>query len=248
MTMQRMHRASPWVGAASLSAVSLLSCGGSEPPAAAPSQDGPKAAAPPHPKKQRLSISGQLGSLDESKVEESFNRLLPKLGDCLSQGSSRVEFIGGHVKFFVRISLDGSAKWAYLPESTIGDRETERCMLGVVKAARWPLPAEGEGQAQKAFDFDPSPDIREAVAWGSDRVAKALAAARPKLDHCTQAAPGRYRATAYIQTKGTPISAGVAPPDEHGEPAAVDCIVEVIKAMRFPSPGSWPAKVVFDVD
>jgi len=248
MTMERMHPAAPWVAVVSLSVVFLPSCGGSEPPAATPSHQTAKPAAAPRPRKQRLSISGQLGSLDEGKVEETFNRLMPKLGNCLSQGSSRVEFIGGHVKFFVRISLDGSAKWVYLPESTIGDRETERCMLSVAKTARWPVPAEGEGQAQKAFDFDPSPDVREAVPWGPDRVAKALATARPKLGQCTQAAPGRYRATVYVQTKGTPLAAGVAPPDERGEPAAVDCIVDVIKGMRFPSPGSWPAKVVFDVD
>jgi len=30
--------------------------------------------------------------------------------------------------------------------------------------------------------------------------------------------------------------------------ANVDCIVDVIKTLKFPSPGSWPAKVMFDVD
>jgi hypothetical protein len=206
-----------------------------------------KATDRPKPK-QRLAISGQLGSLDQGKVDETFNRLMPKFGNCLSQGSSRVEFIGGHVKFFVRIALDGTAKWAYLSESTIGDRDTERCMLGVAKSARWPMPAEGEGQAQKAFDFDPSPDVRDAVPWGPDRVAKPLASARGKLGHCTEGAPGRYRATVYVQTNGTALAAGIAPPDERGEGSAADCIVDVLKSMKFASPGSWPAKVMFDVD
>jgi len=159
-----------------------------------------------------------------------------------------VEFISGHVKFFVRITMDGSAKWAYLPECTIGDRETERCMLGVVKSARWPTPVEGEGQAQKAFDFDPAPDVRDAVPWGADRVAKTLASARAKLSQCAQGVPGRYRATVYVHTNGTALAAGVSPPDERGEGAAVDCMVDVIRALKFPSPGSWPAKVMFDVD
>jgi hypothetical protein len=235
---------------AALSAMLLggaMSCGGSEPAPAAPAHEGPKAAERPKPK-QRLSMSGQLGSLDEGKVEDTFNRLIPRFGDCLAQGSSRVEFIGGHVKFFVRIALDGSAKWAYLSESTIGDRDTERCMLGVAKGVRWPIPTEGEGQAQKAFDFDPSPDVRDAVPWGADRIAKSLATARPKLGQCTQGAPGRYRATVYVHTNGTAISAGVATPDERGEGGAADCLVAVIKGMKFPSPGSWPAKVIFDVD
>src|SRR5215471_7091701 len=113
--------------AAALAMVSLAmvaSCGGSEPPPAAPAHDAPKATAERPRPKQRLSISGQLGSLDEGKVEDTFNRLVPRFNECLAQGSSRVEFIGGHVKFFLRIAVDGSAKWAYLPESTIGDRDT----------------------------------------------------------------------------------------------------------------------------
>jgi hypothetical protein len=237
-----------WTRHVPLLLVALAACGGSEPPAAAPSHEtAPKTAERPK-SKQRLSISGQLGSLDEGKVEDTFNRLLPRFGDCLTQGSSRVEFIGGHVKFFVRIALDGSAKWAYLSESTIGDRDTERCMLGIAKGVKWPIPAEGEGQAQKAFDFDPSPDVRDAVPWGADRIARSLATARPKLGQCTQGAPGRYKATVYVQTNGTAISAGVATPDERSEAGAADCLVSVIKSMKFPSPGSWPAKVMFDVD
>jgi hypothetical protein len=227
--------------------VSAASCGGSDPPAAAPAPEAPKAAERPKAK-QRLSISGQLGSLDEGKVEETFNRLVPRFGDCLAQGSSRVEFIGGHVKFFVRIGVDGSAKWAYLSESTIGDRDTERCMLGIARGVRWPQPAEGEGQAQKAFDFDPSPDVRDAVPWGADRIAKSLKSAHAKLSHCTQGAPGKYKATVYVQTDGSALAAGVATPDERGESSAADCLVDVIKAMKFPSPGSWPAKVMFDVN
>jgi hypothetical protein len=234
---------------AALIVVSLgAACGGSEPPPAAPTHEAsPKPMERPR-QKQRLSISGQLGSLDEGKVEDTFNRLLPRFGECMAQGSSRVEFIGGHVKFFVRIGIDGNAKWAYLPESTIGDRDTERCMLGVAKSVRWPIPTEGEGQAQKAFDFDPSPDVRDAVPWGADRIARSLATARPKLGQCTQGAPGRYKATVYVHTNGTAIAAGVATPDERGEAGAADCLVAVIKGMKFPSPGSWPAKVMFDVD
>jgi hypothetical protein len=193
-------------------------------------------------------MGGQLGSLDEGKVNETFASLAPRFGECLSQGSSRVEFIGGHVKFAIRIGLDGAAKWAYLSESTLGDRDTERCMLTAAKSARWPLPQEGEGQAQRAFDFDPSPDGRDAVPWGADRISKALASARAKLGSCASRAPGKYHATVYVHTNGTALAAGVAPPDERGEPGSVDCMVDVIKAMRFPSPGSWPAKVTFDVD
>jgi hypothetical protein len=193
-------------------------------------------------------MGGQLGSLDEGKVNQTFATLAPRFEQCLSQGSSRVEFLGGHVKFFIRIALDGNAKWAYFAESTLGDRDTERCMLDAAKNARWPLPQEGEGQAQRAFEFDPSPDVREAVPWAADRISKSLGSVRAKLGQCAHRAPGKYHATVYVQTNGTAMAAGVAPPDERGETGAVDCMVDVIKSMRFPSPGSWPAKVTFDVD
>jgi hypothetical protein len=227
--------------------VAVAACGGSAAPVAAPKQAAAPKEAPAKPK-GKFAMTGQLGSLDEGKVNETFATLLPRFNECLSQGSSRVEFLGGHVKFAIRITLDGNAKWAYLSQSTLGDRETERCMLSAAKSARWPLPEEGEGQAQREFDFDPSPDVREAVPWGPDRISKALGSARAKLGHCAQRAPGKYQATVYVQTNGTPIAAGVAPPDERGESGPVDCMVDVIKAMRFPSPGSWPAKVSFAVD
>jgi hypothetical protein len=86
------------------------------------------------------------------------------------------------------------------------------------------------------------------VPWASDRISKALGSARAKLGQCAHRAPGKYHATVYVQTNGTTMAAGVAPPDERGETGAVDCMVDVIKAMRFPSPGSWPAKVMFEVD
>jgi hypothetical protein len=228
-------------------AVTATACGGSAPLPAAPKQAATSKEAPAKPK-QKFAMGGQLGSLDEGKVNETFATLAPRFNDCLTQGSSRVEFLGGHVKFAIRITLDGAAKWAYLSESTLGDRETERCMLNSVKGARWPLPQEGEGQAQRVFEFDPSPDVRDAVPWGPDRISKSLAGARAKLGQCAHRAPGKYHATVYVHTNGTALSAGVAPPDERGEPASVDCMVDVIKAMRFPSPGSWPAKVMFEVD
>jgi hypothetical protein len=190
-------------------------------------------------------VSSELGELDEGKVNQTFESLTSSLGDCLQKGAGHVEFIGGHVKFFVRIGADGSAKWAYLSESTIGDRATERCMLDAAKGAHWPAPAGGEGQAQKAFDFDPSPDVRAPVPWASDRAAAPVAHARAKLAHCN--AHGRFRATAYVQTDGSVLSAGVAPPDDRAEQAS-DCVVGIVKGLKFTSPGSWPAKISFDVE
>jgi hypothetical protein len=227
-------------------AASLVACGGEarEPKSSVATEAKPSE----RPHKRAMGVSGQLGSLDPRQVDQTFNGLAPKFGKCLGEGGSRIEFIGGHVKFFVRIGLDGRARWAYLSESTLGDRATERCMLDVVRGAHWPPPLEGEGQAQKSFEFDPSPDIRQAVVWSSERVDKPLAGARAKLDQCRAGAPGRYHITMYVQTDGSALSAGVATPSERGEASAADCIAEAIKTVKFPSPGSWPAKAEFQLD
>jgi hypothetical protein len=39
---------------------------------------------------------------------------------------------------------------------------------------------------------------------------------------------------------------GIASSDESGEKAA-DCLVDLLKGAKFPSPGSWPAKVTFSL-
>jgi hypothetical protein len=224
--------------------VSLGACGGAEPEPTTAHEPVAKTA----PKrKSAMAVSGQLGSLDPRQVDAAFNSLTSKFGQCIGQASSRIEFIGGHVKFFVRIGMDGRARWAYLSESTMGDRSTERCMLDVVRGARWPEPVAGDGEAQKSFDFDPSPDTRQAVAWTSERVEKPIAGARPQLDECRASAPGHYKVTLYVQPDGSALAAGVATPNQKGEPEAAECIANALKTLKYPSPGSWPAKVEFDL-
>lgn len=225
------------------SSVLLLACGGSSPPPEAPTQEPEPATS--RPRRPSLSVSQELGSLDQAEVNAAFSRLAPKLMSCMERGSSDNEMLAGHVRFFVRIDQEGRARWAYLSESTLGDRDTERCMLGIVKAASWPLPIDGEGQASSSFDFDASPDVRPPVSWGSERVASALPKLRSKVSACAPS-PGSYRVTAYVSEEGHVLSAGISPPDENGE-AASDCIVEAVKKLDLGSPGSWPAKVSFEL-
>jgi hypothetical protein len=50
----------------------------------------------------------------------------------------------------------------------------------------------------------------------------------------------------YVDTSGKVLAVGVTPPDESGE-ESVDCLVGVLKDAKMPSPGSWPAKVSFQL-
>lgn len=187
----------------------------------------------------------EVGGLNEDAVEGTFKRSLRALESCLGQGSSRVEFLGGSVSFFLKIGQSGEVEHAHLESSTLGDRETERCMLKALKKQDWPKPVGGNvGLARKSFDFDPPNDVRPPTDWSEDEVRPALKKLNGQLSECKNGSRGHFQATAYVAPDGSVLAAGVTPPDEAGE-SDVDCLVEVIQQATFPSPGSWPAKVTF---
>lgn len=224
--------------------LTVVACGGSSPPPEAPQQEAPRPSSTrrtgPAPQ-----VSQELGALNQHDVNATFSRLAPRLMSCLERGYVKNEFLSGTVRFFVRIDESGRARFAYLSDSTLGDRHTERCMLDIVKAASWPLPQGGEGEASSSFDFDASPDVRPPVALGPDRAVPILPELRAKVEACPLS-PGAYRITAYIDEDGKVLAAGVAPPSEEGELAA-DCIVDAVQSFEFASPGSWPGKLSFEL-
>jgi hypothetical protein len=191
-----------------------------------------------------VNVSSEIGGLDESKVNAAFESSLSGLEHCLRQGSSRVEFLGGQVSFFVKIDTAGKVDGAYLEKSTLGDRDTEKCMLGALRSRSWPKPVGGDhGLARKSFDFDPPNDVRPPADYDQEHLNKALDKISEKVASC-KGAKGAYEATIYVATDGSVLAAGVTPPDELGE-ESVDCLVSTLKGASFPSPGSWPAKVTF---
>lgn len=192
----------------------------------------------------RLTMSSEIGGLNEEKVNSAFESSLSGLERCLQQGSSRVEFLGGSVSFFVKIDTAGKVDGAYLEKSTLGDRDTEKCMLDALRSRKWPKPVGGEhGLARKSFDFDPPNDVRAPASYDEDHLNKGLGKISSKLASCKNG-KGSYEATMYVATDGSVLSASVTPPDEEGE-NSIDCLVSTLKSASFPSPGSWPAKVTF---
>jgi hypothetical protein len=224
-----------------LPAMLLIACDDTPPP---PKTAHDKAETKAEHHTSRLAISSEIGGLDEDKVNAAFEASLSGLQRCLQQGASRVEFLGGSVSFFVKIDAQGKVDGAYLEKSTLGDRDTEKCMLDAVRSKHWPKPVGGEhGLARKSFDFDPPNDVRAPADYDQDHLGKGLGKIAGKLASC-KSRQGSYEATMYVATDGSVLSAGVTPPNEDGE-EAVDCLVSTLKGAAFPSPGSWPAKITF---
>lgn len=226
-----------------LAIASCPACGGSEPAPQAPAPTAPAHEDAP----SQVSTSAEIGGLNEEKVDKTFQRALSDFQRCLDDGAKRVEFLGGSVAFFLKIDSEGKVDHAHLEKSTIGDRETERCMLDSLRSKKWPKPVGGQhGLARKSFDFDPPNDVRAPTSWDGDHVSDAVGKLSRKVSACKKGTSGAFEATVYVGTDGSVMAAGVTPPNEAGE-SDVDCLVATLKAATLPSPGSWPAKVTFSL-
>jgi hypothetical protein len=199
--------------------------------------------------KNAPSVSQELGEIDSKEADQVFARLEAKFQACQKTGMKRVGPLAGDVKFFVRIGHDGHAKYVVLEDSTMGDVDTERCMVDAVNNAQWPLPRGGqEAEARKPYGFNAG-DEREPALWGPDKVQAAVAKQDAALKKCTAGVTGSFKITVYVEPEkkdGKVLAVGVAPPNKEAA-SKVDCIVDVVKAMKLPSPGGYLAKATFSL-
>ena len=194
------------------------------------------------------SMESEIGGLDETKVKQTFQRSSEKLSACYSKGSQRLPYLSGDVRFVIRIAKDGSARWAFVKDSSLGDRETETCMLAVLKSALWPRPLGGEGLAENSFSFEPGGDERPPVAWRPEQLGSSYRNAKGALAQCRRKSGTKgLKATFYVETDGKPAAIGVSSADERGE-AAVTCIIDALHGLRFNSPGSYASKVSVTIE
>jgi len=258
-------------------------CGGSTPPPKIeeqPIEDStPKTSTGPKPQ-----VSQELGSIDQRKVEQTLQSLQQgPIETCHKSGRDRVDVLSGDVKFFLRVDGAGKVRYGYLEDTTIGDRETEKCILESLSRASWPKPEGGEAELHSSFGWGPGGE-REPSAWSSDKVSGALVEAKDvkkDVDKCKAGLKADFKVTAYVEhddsaAESAPKKAGAKPAPapaakpkprpkhgkkggEHGgkfkaigmgaptKEAAekIDCLVDALKPLELPSPGSYPAKVTF---
>lgn len=156
------------------------------------------------------SVSQELGSIDQRAVEQTFEKLSSKLEACHTQGRDRVEYLAGDVKVFLRIGQDGRVRYGYFDESTLGDRETEKCILDLFAATDWPKPKGGEAEVRNGFGW-PSGSERPPTPWGPEKVTSALEAdkeTKKAVEKCKTGVSGDFRMTAYVEP---------GEPDEHAD-------------------------------
>jgi hypothetical protein len=219
-----------------------LGCGGEEPP--------PETAPEPQasvgfeaPKRGGMDVSGLMGTIPERKILAVLEPKLPKFQRCFFDGSSEVEWIGGEIELYFHVNLEGVVEWVYPRKSTIGHRATEQCILAEAKRAKFPGPKGGDAaEISWGFAFDSSAP-RAPVEWGADEISAPLS---EHSDAASSCGGGRFDVTAYVAPGGQVIGAGAAA-DSETSAEQIDCVVQNVTGWTMPNPGSYPAKVSFEL-
>jgi len=225
----------------------LIGCGGSNEPVKTENEAKP---APTQTERQHLNVQNEFGTVDDRAVARIVDRLMPDMQKCQTQSLKRIEYLSGDFRFYLRLGADGKTKWSYLEDSSLGDRETEQCVLGVLNDAQWPKPEGGpqaEVRSSSSFGFDPPPNARQPTMWPSDKITVTLGKHMKEIEKCTSGSNAKFTVTAYVEPSGKEgkvLAVGVATSSQEGA-EKVDCLVDAIKKLKMPSPGSWAAKVTF---
>jgi hypothetical protein len=220
-----------------------LGCGAAnQPPPASPevARESERPAAPP----DTLAVTGIRGTLSQQEIQSVLEPKLPKLLRCVQQRRGVLEPLAGEITFAFHVATNGAVVSVNLTHSTLGDRDTERCMLQIVEAARFPPPHGGEADFSWPLQVPDDPDVRPAVELAGDTVRASLGSQLSELS--ARCGGGQVIATAYVDPDGAVLAAGVAAPDI-ANPAQFDCISEGVRALRLPSPGSYLGKVSFTI-
>jgi len=194
-----------------------------------------------------VAISGLMGTISPDSVRDTLQMRQDRFLDCFVRRLDDVHVLGGTIELAFRVKVDGSVLWVYPKRSTVGDRETERCILGVASTVRFRRPNGGEAEFSWPFEVAPPDDVRPALSWTADHVAPLLAQNLDLGSRCRPAGSDvTFSITAYVAPGGAVLAAGGAPSAPHGVDS-VDCVLDAVRAWPMPNPGPYPAKITFDI-
>lgn len=184
-------------------------------------------------------VEGLDGTIRPEAVEDGVRSVLPQMFDCFTARYDDLEILSGDVTIGFRIAIDGRVASAKLLSSTLGDRETERCILSAARTIRFSRPSGGEAEATHSFGVALPEDTRAPEVWPSQRVSRQLGGGAA-LRSCGRG-EGPLTAAIYIGPGGRPLAAGAS---GDLDDRALDCVAKKLSSLRYDDPGSYPAKVI----
>ncbi len=196
-----------------------------------------------------MEIEGILGTMAPATVSRAMAQRMDRFSACFAQRYDVLPVLGGAAQLSFRVRQDGTVRWVHLTESNVGDRETERCVLGVASGMRFsPGPVGGEAEFQDTLELQAPDDVRPPVTWQPSRLRATLREHGAALRLCS--VPGdNLRVTVYVDPGATVAAVGASfvPTDPSVDSqAALDCVTQAVARWGFPDPGSYTAKVTFE--
>jgi hypothetical protein len=228
-------------------ALFVSACGGGPAPRPAPAQE----TAPEVEEEEDqggMAVAGIMGTIPTMRIQEKFEMRFRSFERCFLEREEEIPFIGGHVDFYFRVAMDGSVRWAYLRDSSVGDRQTERCLVDIVRRMKFPRPrGGGEAEVGFGFDRDPNPEVRPPVELRSSGIDALISQSAEPIAACGIPS-STVTVTAYVAPGGQVISAGAhSSYKEAADDAVLDCVTETVSGWTMPDPGSYAAWVRFDL-
>jgi hypothetical protein len=234
----------------------LLSCGGgSTPDGNVPDGEETATGRGPGASSEGFASQATVGGMDKRAVLGAVAPVLGVVFVCIDDGLKNIPYLGGEVGIFVQVNKSGRATVAFLERSTLGDHETEACIVGAFKKRQWPRPIGGDvGELSQGFDFsaggfDPPDD------WNEGQLKSSMAAdageddgdpfgeLMGKLSDCNkEAGTNGLDVTMYLDPDGLVQGVGVGMSDDKGH-AAVSCVATTVQTTSFPVPGDNFVKV-----
>lgn len=200
---------------------------------------------PAQPSTPAVAAMAEIGGLDEREAEASFRASLESLQACVQSGVERLEYMGGSIEFAVKVGADRQAASVWAPQSSLGERSTEKCMFEALRSVRWPAPQGGRfGIARNSFEFEAKKGSPKPAVWDAGRVAEVVDDVHGRLAECGSDGLDSLLVTLYIGEGGQAIAGGAAS-DEPIDEEQVDCVVETLLAAKYPRPERTPTKVRF---
>lgn len=192
-----------------------------------------------------MGVSGLRGTLSP---HEARNALLPRWSEltrCFARGSMGFEHLGGQLRMFIRVTGSGRVVSAHPEDSTVGDRDVERCVRRVILSTRFPRThGGGEAEVHYALSVDPPESVREPTTWSPERVARVVRRRGARARSACNAG-STIQVTAYVSRRGRVLRAGAASVEE-ADDETLDCIASRVRRWRMPS-GRRISKVTFEL-
>ena len=179
-----------------------------------------------------MELDSELGVLETSEVEAALARHFEAIRDCYQHAGKAQRYAGGRVLLRFMVNGDGSADDVLVVESTLGNYDVERCVVGIGRKIAFPAPS-----GKKATTFEYPVEFRSSnqlavLDIDGVKVERDIASLLPQLASCGRLAPEPANVIVYIEPNGTCGSVGLAanvPLDED----VGDCVVQTIRRWKM---------------